>query len=444
MTHFTPGENDLYEHSYGRYSDREWKPTTPPHAIVVSKTERKRRQREEDAQKRKLALNNQRVIEAWDTEKLGEICTMDTLAFSRYARHWSVDDMNIPENFYFHKDNGSKILFVAHLDSCESDIVFGHCETASGPIVFAGSLDDRLGAYIGLELLPKMGIVCDVLLTTGEETGRSTAKIFAERHPKIKEYNWIIEFDRGGTDCVLYKFEDYDIRTKVQSSGARVGNGSFSDICHLESLGCKAINWGVGYRDYHGPRSHAWLWDTWTMVGHFLAFYDAYKDEHLPHEVKVYDYPKSSAGGGYNFELKDKRKGGGLESDPWDDKKTILPFEHRRDDDDLDDFLISVDRDVSHQEKMRLPMYEAWWNNGKPDSCWECEGDLIDGLCVFCSYDCIEQKQIDEDDLMKDPRYIAWYESEETLASEKDKPIVIEASTIPADERTPVNEVILD
>ena len=46
-------------------------------------------------------------------------------------------------------------------------------------MVHSGALDDRLGAYIILDLLPKLGINVDVLLTVGEEQGRSTANFFA-------------------------------------------------------------------------------------------------------------------------------------------------------------------------------------------------------------------------------------------------------------------------
>ena len=151
--------------------------------------------------------------------------------------------------------------------------------TPAGWFVASGALDDRLGAFVILDLLPRLDIVCDVLLTTDEEVGASTASDFATD----KEYNWLVSFDRGGTDVVMYQYEMPEYVELVESCGAQVGLGSFSDICELEQLGVAGFNWGVGYRDYHGPRAHAWLEDTFGMVARFVEFHRAYHDEKLPY-----------------------------------------------------------------------------------------------------------------------------------------------------------------
>ncbi len=130
-----------------------------------------------------------------------------------------------------------------------------------------------------MELLPALGITCDWLLTTGEESGQSTAQDFETD----KQYNWVIEFDRGGTDVVLYQYEDDHLVDLIEDCGARVGVGSYSDIADLDFLGCKAMNWGVGYADYHSERSHAWLEDTFRMVARFAKFYEANSETFLPH-----------------------------------------------------------------------------------------------------------------------------------------------------------------
>lgn len=227
----------------------------------------------------------QRIREAFDPEALRTICLMTEDEFVQYGDFVKVAQ-EAPNDFYYFKDNGSKVLGVAHLDSCERDVMCEIANTADGPIVFSGSLDDRLGAYVILELLPKLGILCDWLLTTGEETGRSTAEFFTPPimdDDQFKDYNWIIQFDRGGTDVVLYDYQTPSLVEMVEATGVPVGMGSFSDICKLEWLGCKGINWGVAYRDYHGPRAHAWLDETFMMVEAFTAFHATWHDTWLEH-----------------------------------------------------------------------------------------------------------------------------------------------------------------
>ena len=223
------------------------------------------------------------VERAFHRDDLALICEMPERDF---AKVFDMERVRVPqpapENFYAFKDNGSNILAVAHLDT----VGLAHqraahfVDTEAGPVVFSRALDDRLGAYIILILLPALGITCDVLLTTGEESGRSTAAFFEPP----KQYDWIIEFDRGGTDVVMYQYDDQATSDLVEECGAVVGEGIFSDICYLEFLGVKGFNWGVGYRDYHGPRAHAYLDDTFTMVAKFLKFHAANAGSYLHHE----------------------------------------------------------------------------------------------------------------------------------------------------------------
>jgi hypothetical protein len=187
------------------------------------------------------------------------------------------------DDFYHFRDNGSRVLAVAHLDTvAPADQRAAHfANSEAGQVVFSRALDDRLGAYIILHLLPALGITYDWLLTTGEEMGMSTADAF----DPPKDYDWIIEFDRGGTDVVMYQYDDIGTRRAVRASGARVGDGIFSDIAYLEHLGVKAFNWGTGYQDYHGVRSHAFLRDTFDMVGHYLVFHELHAGTAMPHEA---------------------------------------------------------------------------------------------------------------------------------------------------------------
>lgn len=230
---------------------------------------------------------NYGVEDNFDRDALARICTMHETDF---AGAYDLSTVKIPEregqedcDWYAFRDNGSSILAVAHLDTVIShkQRMCGFLETAAGEVCYSGSLDDRLGAYTILELLPKLGINVDILLTTGEESGRSTAEYFKSE----KDYNWAIEFDRGGTDVVMYEYEDDLTVDLVRSVGARVGMGSFSDIAYLTQLGVKAFNWGVGYQDYHSTRGHVFLDDLFQMIEYFVDFHDLYSGERLEHEA---------------------------------------------------------------------------------------------------------------------------------------------------------------
>jgi hypothetical protein len=228
------------------------------------------------------------VEAAFDREQLKRICEMHETEFHETFKMdlWTIEGAPHDADFYLHKDNGSSILAVAHLDTVmpHSGRTANFVQTQAGEVVYSGALDDRLGAYIILDLLPKLGIQYDILLTVGEESGKTTAQYFEV--PEGKEYNWMIEFDRGGTDVVLYQYEDKETMDLVRASGARVGDGIFSDISYMDQVGVKGINWGVGYRDYHGPRSHAYLQDTFDMVSRFRRFHAANHDVLLPHTSK--------------------------------------------------------------------------------------------------------------------------------------------------------------
>lgn len=218
------------------------------------------------------------VKAAFDADKLIDICERED--FSDYAQRYDLEDgLNGRKRFFYYQDNGSDILAIAHLDSVQHDVLCQVTDTAAGLLATSGALDDRLGAYVILEMLPKLGIECDWLLTTDEEICATTADEFFVD----KSWNWMISFDRGGTDVVMYEYETAELRTLVEAAGARVGIGSYSDICELEHLGIAGFNWGVGYADYHSARAHAWLEDTFRMVARFVKFWQANAATKLDH-----------------------------------------------------------------------------------------------------------------------------------------------------------------
>jgi ribosomal protein L37E len=218
------------------------------------------------------------VRRAFDADALRRVCVDPAPAgFERYGIVNRFGDG--PDDFYVHRDNGSSVLAVAHLDSVQGKRRFKMAGDRANPIVYSPTLDDRLGAYVIAELLPALGIVPDVLLTSGEESCNSSARLF----DTDKQYNWMFSFDRGGTDVVAYQYDTSELRERIHAAGAPVGDGSYSDIADLDHLGCAGVNWGVAYRDYHGSNAYVPLNDLFLSVARFVRFWGANADVAMPH-----------------------------------------------------------------------------------------------------------------------------------------------------------------
>lgn len=193
---------------------------------------------------------------------------------------------------YWFQDNGANILAVAHLDSVQEFKHFHEMKLSHKHRIYCPVLDDRLGVYIILYLLPKLNLKYDILLTTDEEIGRSTASNFTTE----KQYNWIFEFDRKGGDVVMYDYETPEIKENLEKVGWKVGKGSYTDISELQFLECKAFNFGTGYEDYHSLDAYVDLKVMAECVQKFFLFYNKFKDVHLPHKEveKVYSFNRHS------------------------------------------------------------------------------------------------------------------------------------------------------
>lgn len=212
----------------------------------------------------------------FNLKKLNKRLVMPTKAFA------NLGDTSYHSNHQLtYIDNNSDILAVCHLDT-----VLQATPKVVGSKVIAPQLDDRLGAYILLDVLPKLGLKYDILLCDAEEIGRSTARDFIP----TKNYRWAFEFDRMGTDAVLYDYELNPKWVKAVSNYAKVGCGSFSDISDLTDWGFCAVNWGCGYHLQHTYKCFADLNDTRKMVKAFAEFYDRYKKVRFEYEAPSF-YP---------------------------------------------------------------------------------------------------------------------------------------------------------
>lgn len=212
--------------------------------------------------RRRRQRNIPRLICPLEFENLREYCLAPIESFSAFGERTETK-----RGPYYFQDNGANVLAVAHLDTVQDNKRFGCIKDDTG-IVYNCQLDDRLGVWLALEYFPSVGIKMDILLTTGEESGASTALDFAPP----REYNWVAEFDRAGTDVVTYGLESGDWVTAIGAQ-TEVGFGTYSDISELELLGVCAANWGVGYYCNHDANSHFIVSELADATHRFREFY---------------------------------------------------------------------------------------------------------------------------------------------------------------------------
>lgn len=248
-----------------------------------------------------------KVWKALDLEALRKFCALEIDDFREYGQRFY--QIGKPNRIFYYKDNASPVLAVAHMDSVQSERWMGYSVGIPGEtVVYSPVLDDRLGVYIILDLLPKLGIVTDILLTNDEESGGSTADVFDESccADKKRKFNWMVEFDRTGSDVVTYSYTCKELEELLTDHGfLDVNRGAFTDICRLTHLECKGFNVGVGYKDYHNRGAYALMSQMVYNVACFVLFYESLKDTHLPHDPKSTGYSYSSYNGyGGNYDSK--------------------------------------------------------------------------------------------------------------------------------------------
>jgi len=191
--------------------------------------------------------------------------------------------------------------------------------------VVCPQLDDRLGVWIILHILrsnvPK-DMPYDILLTDNEEIGDSTADLYL---PK-KKYNWMFEFDRKGTDVVMYGYKNKELEDLLGTYNFEVGFGSFTDICQLDRLGCAGFNFGTGYHDEHTLKCHANLKDTAKMISKFLIFYKDQYNNHLKGDLAGAKSKRRNKWGGNSY-----RKSHDFDIPPIDDYISLGGYEYHDD-----------------------------------------------------------------------------------------------------------------
>jgi len=214
-------------------------------------------------------------------------------------------------------DNGAPILAVAHLDTVvdpTKKFNFNVYTRNGEQIIKCPTLDDRLGVYIILKLMPELlgEKWADILLTDLEESGKTTAADFINAH-KNKQYNWIVEFDRAGIgdtgqdDAVLYSYmyggDANEFKNALSDVGfKKTARGSFTDISAMQDLGVKAFNVGVAYYDNHSTSAYMKPYHTRLAVSRFVNFYIMNSQTKYKHvKTAPYTYKASVYKGNYGY-----------------------------------------------------------------------------------------------------------------------------------------------
>lgn len=235
-------------------------------------------------------------------DELKETCHRTIESFSDYG-----ETFNTPDGIYIHRKTGANILAVGHLDVVDS-VKDSRNFCQIGKNIQSGHLDDRLGVYLLLHVLPTWGLKYDLLLTEGEEKGRSTAKHFKTDI----EYNWIFELDRMGTTSVMYQYETPEYKKMLEEFGFKVAVGSCTDIKYLDHLGVWAVNFGIAYYQQHQLACYVNTEELEEdIIPKIVKFVDAKKDEkliHVPKPATTHYYNNTSYGGWYR----------GDDDDDWD------------------------------------------------------------------------------------------------------------------------------
>ena len=182
-------------------------------------------------------------------------------------------DYNDQEKRRIFLDRGGKVLFVAHLDTVQKPKYRKRKKNK----IYASGTDDRLGCHIAYKLSKELKE--DLLLCDNEEQAKSTAK-----YHDCKDYNWIVEFDREGEDVVTYDLDCTAFITELRND-FRIGFGSFSDICSLNTTAC-CVNIGIGYRNGHSTKSYIDSLVLSRQIDRFRKFYERNKDIKYTKDIK--------------------------------------------------------------------------------------------------------------------------------------------------------------
>lgn len=164
------------------------------------------------------------------------------------------EKVEVGDGYVFAKGN-VPVLLVAHLDTVhkQAPTIFVYANgknKITSPQGIGG--DDRNGVFSVLETIKRHK--CSVLFCEQEEVGGVGAEKFTQtKLAKELEFNYIIEFDRkGSNDAVFYDCDNPEFEEFITKEFYKTAFGSFSDISILAPFfGCAAVNLSCGYYNAH-------------------------------------------------------------------------------------------------------------------------------------------------------------------------------------------------
>lgn len=188
---------------------------------------------------------------------------------STLLKLFKYDIVGFDETRYVYVDNEAPVLLVAHIDTVQKPRL-EKWNTGAG-------FDDRLGCFLGYQLVNKYPQWFDLLLTDYEETGNSTAEFFEPSH----EYNFVVELDREGMNYVAYGLACDEMKLALEMCGLDLEYGTYSDILELDHLKCSKINLGIGCYNSHGLHSGFQESVTDSQIEKLLNFVELFHEHHF-------------------------------------------------------------------------------------------------------------------------------------------------------------------
>jgi hypothetical protein len=174
---------------------------------------------------------------------------------------------------HIYADNGAPILLVAHIDTVQAPRL--------DRVNRGAGFDDRLGVYLGHQLVWAYPHLFDLLLTDYEEQCASTAEYFTPSH----DYNLIVGLDREGEDYVDYGLASQELRDALEQGGFTQEVGTFSDICFMDHIRANKINVGLGTQKGHSSHSSFDMGIFYRQVRRLIAFCELHRDTQWPKAV---------------------------------------------------------------------------------------------------------------------------------------------------------------
>lgn len=194
-----------------------------------------------------------------------KICKMSQKDLKKFVAEKLKETHNkvIEGDGYVYAQGEFPVLLVAHLDTVHKElpkkIIYDvKTDSLSSPQGIGG--DDRCGVYMIFEVVKQFN--CSVLFCEDEEIGGVGAEKFTRTDiAKQLEFNYIIEFDRkGSNDAVFYDCANDEFEKFITEEFYKSSWGSFSDISVLAPFfECAAVNLSCGYYNAHTTQEYVVL-----------------------------------------------------------------------------------------------------------------------------------------------------------------------------------------